>query len=105
MSTLYGNDVAAQYARSNTQHDYSSGSVLSLVTWNQQEDPRWFGGNIPAAPKSVELVIVGSAPDHHATYAYQKYEGAPLKKVSAQEGLTPNDRAIYLLSQRAAVMP
>lgn len=105
MSTLYGNDVAAQYARSNTQHDYSSGSVLSLVTWNQQEDPRWFGGNIPAALKSVEFVTVGSASDHHATYTYQKYEGAPLKKTSTQEGLTPNDRAIYLFSQRAAVMP
>lgn len=105
MSTLFGNDVAVQYARNNPQHDYPAGSVLSVVTWKQQEDPRWFGGKIPATPASVEFVTVGTSPDNHATYAYQYYEGAPLKTVSAQNGPTPNERAAYLLAQRAAVMP
>jgi len=53
MSTLFGNDVAVRYARSNPQHDYPAGSVLSVVTWKQQEDPRWFGGNIPSTPTAV----------------------------------------------------
>jgi Cytochrome P460 len=105
MSTLFGNDLAVTYARANSEHNYPAGSVLSLVTWNQQEDPRWFGGNIPAAPKSVEFVVVGTAPDNRPTYSYQEFEGAPLKKVSGQDGVTPNDRASYLLSQRAAVLP
>ena len=85
MYTLFGNDLAVQYARKNSQHDYPAGSVLSLVAWNQQEDPRWFGGNLPATPKSVEFVTVGVAPDHRPLYSYQDFEGAPFKKVSTQE--------------------
>lgn len=105
MYTLFGNDLAVRYARTNSQLDHPAGSVVSLVTWNQQEDPRWFGGNLPAAPKSVEFVTVGVAPDHHPLYSYQRFEGAPLKKISAQESPTLDGRASYLLSQRAAVMP
>jgi hypothetical protein len=99
MSTLFGNEVAARYARTNAEMKYPAGSVLSLVTWSQQEDPRWFGGRIPAKPKSVEIVAVG------AGYSYERYQGSPLKKVASVEGATPNDRAAYLLAQRAAVMP
>jgi len=87
------------------QHDYPAGSVLSLVTWSQQEDPRWFGENIPAAPKSVEFVTVGVTDNHKRVYSYQDYEGAPLKKISAQESPRLEGRTAYLLSQPAAVMP
>ncbi len=75
MYTLFGNDLAVQYARSSARHDYPAGSVLSLVTWNQQEDPRWFGGKIPAAPKSVEFVAVATTPDNKPVFSYQFYEG------------------------------
>jgi hypothetical protein len=105
MATLYGNDLAVQYARTHAQHNYPAGAVLSLVTWTQQEDPRWFGAKIPATVKSVEFVTVETAPNDQPSYLYQEYGGAPLKKLSAEEGLAPNDRAAYLLSQRAAVMP
>jgi hypothetical protein len=105
MSTLYGNDIAATYARTHTQHDYPNGAVLSLVTWNQRGDDRWFGAKIPDRPKSVEFVFVAAAADGHASYSYQKFEGTPLKKVSSQDGATPNEPALALLSQRAAVMP
>jgi len=105
MSTLYGNNVAAGYARTNSQHNYPNGSVLSLVTWTQRDDDRWFGAKIPDQVKSVEFVFVGAAADGQPLYSYQEYEGAPLKRVTAQEGRTPGDRGAYLLSQRAAVMP
>jgi hypothetical protein len=105
MSTLYGNDIAVGYVRTHSQHDYPAGSQLSLVTWTQQEDPRWFGASIPEAVKSVEFVTVGSAQDGRPSYSYLKYEGSPLQKSVAQESATPNQRAAYLLSQRAAVMP
>jgi hypothetical protein len=105
MSTLFGNDAAVQCARTNLQHDYPNGAVLALVTWTQQEDPRWFGARIPAAPKSVEFVTVKVGADNRPQYSYEDFEGSPLKKVSAQEGATPGERAAYLLSQRAAVMP
>jgi hypothetical protein len=101
MSTLYGNDVAVQYARMNAAMMYPVGSVLSAVTWGQKEDPRWFGGNIPAKANSVEFVIVTGL----GAYSYQRYEGSPLKKVASVEGNDPKSRAAYLLAQRAAVMP
>jgi hypothetical protein len=100
-STLFGNDVAWQYARTNAEMQYPAGSVLSVVTWGEQEDPRWFGGSIPQRAKVVEFVTVASP----GTYSYQRYEGSPLKKVASVEGHDPQDRAAYLLAQRAAVMP
>lgn len=105
MSTLYGNDPAVRYARANSQHSYPTGSVLSLVTWTQREDDRWFGAKTPDRVKSVEFVFVDAAADGRQSYSYREYEGAPLTMVFEQKGFTPNDRAVYLLSQRAAVMP
>jgi hypothetical protein len=105
MSTLYGNELAVGYVRTHSQHDYPVGSQLSLVTWTQQEDPRWFGASIPEAVKSVEFVTIGSAQDGRPSYSYLKYEGSPLQKSVTQESAMPNERAAYLLSQRAAVMP
>jgi hypothetical protein len=99
MSTLFGNDVAAGYARTSAEFRYPTGSVLSAVTWSQAEDPRWFGGSIPAKPQSVEIVTVGG------TYSYRRFEGSPLKQVAQEDGAAPGERAAYLLSQRAAVMP
>lgn len=105
MSTLYGNDIAVQYSRTSQQQDYPSGSTLSLVTWTQQEDPRWFGARIPAKVKSVEYVMVKSGPDQRTSYTYESYTGTPLNKTTDQQGPTPTPRAAYLLSQHAAVMP
>jgi Cytochrome P460 len=105
MSTLYGNDIAVSYARANSQHSYPSGSVLSLVTWTQREDDRWFGAKIPDRVKSVEFVFVDAAEDGRQSYSYREYQGTPLTMVSEQKGFTPNDRAAYLLGQRAAVLP
>ncbi len=105
MSTLYGNDVAVGYARTNAQHDYPAGSVLSLVTWAQTEDSRWFGAKIPAQVKSVEFVtVVGVAPDQRS-YSYQKFAGSSLKILSTQQSPAPSEQVASLLSQRAAVMP
>jgi hypothetical protein len=70
------------------------------VTWGQQEDPQWFGGKILQSPKAVEFVTVTGP----GAAAYQWYEGSPLKKVASVEGVDPNDRAAYLMAQRAVVM-
>ena len=37
------NDVAVRTARASSQPTSPSGSVLSLVTWNQRVDEHWFG--------------------------------------------------------------
>jgi hypothetical protein len=104
MSTLYGNDLAVQYARTTTEGKYPAGSVLSLVTWRQQEDRRWFGAAIPAEPKSVEILEVSVDRNGKSGFAYRNFEGSPL-----QEARTPPDRASdridYIRSRPAAVMP
>jgi hypothetical protein len=105
MSTLYGNDVAVGYARANAGQAYPAGSELALVTWGQQEDPRWFGGNMPKTAWSVEFVTVTVGANQKPSYAYQKFGGSPLSKVPSQDGAVSDARAAFLLSQRAAVMP
>lgn len=46
---VIGNDLAVEYARSHSQQGYPAGSVISLVTWTQREDPRWFGKGQPGS--------------------------------------------------------
>ena len=106
MSTMFGNDVAVQYARTGAGAGaaYPAGAVLSVVTWGQQEDPRWFGGKIPEKVKMVEFVTVNGP----RSFSLDRYEGTPLKKVTAKnsdELDASAKRAVYLTSQRAAVMP
>jgi hypothetical protein len=105
MSTLYGNGAAVQYARRYSQHDYPQGAELSLVTWTKQEDRHWFGANIPNQVKSVDLLHAGSLPDNRISYSYELYEGSPLARTSTSEGRSARNRAAYLLSLRAAVVP
>ena len=106
MSTLYGNDIAVVYARSHAERDYPSGAILSLVTWTQKEDSRWFGAWIPNHVQSIEFVFVTAAPDGHRQYSYQQFTGSPLTKSSSDDNTsTPTPRAAWLLSQRAAVLP
>jgi hypothetical protein len=104
MSTLFGNDSAVQYSRTSAERNYPDGSVLSLVTWKQQEDGRWFGARIPAEPNSVEFLTVRVSKDGQPSYSYRDYEGSPLKEITTLES-SAKERVAYLLSQRAAVMP
>ena len=103
-SILFGNDAAVRHSRTNASHDYPTGSVIAFVTWHQQEDIRWFGGQIPAAAKSVEFVSVESGEQGRPSVAYEVYEGSPLKKTSLADDRA-NSRVAFLLSQRAAGMP
>jgi hypothetical protein len=104
-ATVLGNDRAIAYARKNATHAYPAGSVLSEITWSQQEDPRWFGGNIPGKVRSVEFLEVQSGRDRGETYLYTLYGGSPLRKLVSTEEKSPTGRAAYILGQRAAVMP
>ena len=105
MSTLYGNDLAVNCARTNTLCSYPSGSVLSLVSWSQQEDEHWFGAKIPAPVKSVEFIVVNSTAGSEPSYSYEEYGGAPLVKLPPQADGAVKARLGYILSQRASVMP
>jgi hypothetical protein len=105
MFTVFGNDQAVAYAGSHNDQDYPAGSILSLVTWSQTEDPRWFGGMTPDKTQSVEFVKIKADSDHNRSYSYERYTGVPLNKADSVTSAQPSERAAYLLSQRAAVIP
>jgi hypothetical protein len=105
LATVLGNDRTIAYARTTAAHAYPVGSVLSVITWSEEEDPRWFGGNISGNVRSVEFLEVQSSPDRGVTYLYTLYGGSPLSKVVSTEEKPPTGRAAYILGQRAAVMP
>jgi hypothetical protein len=105
LATVLGNDRAIAYSRTTAAHAYPAGSVLSLITWSQEEDPRWFGGNIPGNVRSVEFLEVQSSPGGGGTYLYSLYGGSPLRKLVSEEEQSPTGRAAYIVGQRAAVMP
>jgi hypothetical protein len=101
MSTLYGNDIAVQYARTNADRAYPAGSVLALVTWAQRGDPHWFGAKIPSTVQSVEFVTIQDAAG--ASPTHERYQGSPLTRTAASAA--DANRIAYLTAQRAAVMP
>jgi hypothetical protein len=105
ISAFVGNEQAVKYARTNVAGDYPAGSVICVITWSQQEDPRWFGGNIPRKLQSVEFLEVQSGPDNARNYLYTSYAGSPLVKSAFFAQSSPSGRAAQLLNQRAAVMP
>jgi hypothetical protein len=105
LTTISGNENAVDYARHHASHEYPSGSVLAMITWSQQEDPRWFGGKIPGSVQSVEFLEVNAALDHEQTYLYSMYNGTPLRKSASIAEKSPTSRSAYLLAQKAAVMP
>ena len=103
MSTLYGNDLAVEHARTSSDPAYPADSILALVTWEQRDDPHWFGGRIPSTVKSVEFVTISSSPKQSP--AYEIYQGSPLEKVGLTDNAIISARTDYVLGQRAAVMP
>ena len=106
MSTLYGNDIAIQYARANSKHDYPSGSQIALVTWNRRDDDRYFGARIPDTIKSIEFVSVSPAPDGGVPqFTYERFEGNPLAKTQSDVSSPPSPSDLALLNLRAAVLP
>jgi hypothetical protein len=107
MSTLYGNAAAVESARSG--HFYSTGAVVSLVTWSQREDPHWFGGRIPNEVRSIEVIYFppsGSLLSSSSTDppVYEYYEGpARAKKTRAEPEMQA--RLKYITALKASVMP
>ena len=103
MSTLYGNDVAVAYARANAASAYPAGSVIALVTWEERDDPHWFGAKIPSTPQSVEFVSIPAQSEQKPSY--DLYRGSPLTHVDTVDRNEADKRIAYLTTQRSAVMP
>lgn len=103
MSTLYGNDPAFQYARFHSDGNYPEGSVLYLVTWKQQDDPKWFGGKIPDTIQSVEIVRFEKNTNRENGPVYQLFGGRPLRE--SKNPVAVGCRLKYIISQPMAQIP
>ena len=99
MSTLYGNDIAFDYAKSHPDAYYPENTVLYEVTWKQKPDEVWFGGNIPKDIYSVEKVSFTNSGS-----LYEKYEGKPLRLIAANNSEDALRKAV-IINQRMAVSP
>jgi len=104
MSTLFGNDPAVDHARSEATGAWPPGSVLALVTWEQQSDPRWFGAQIPGRIKSIEFVTANSTPEKGLSFSYQRFEGAPLKQTPTPDAVEAA-QVRQILGHKASMMP
>jgi len=100
MSTLYGNEIANEYAQTHGDAKYPSGTTLYEVTWRQKADSLWFGANIPKEIIKIEVVRF----DENSSPAYERYEGRPLRKMS-NENINVSKRIDAIRSQRMAVSP
>ena len=102
MSTLYGNDLALKTAISGST-SYLRGENLTLVTWKQQDDDRWFGAKIPGDLLSVEVVKIISSNTGNIITNYQRFTGKEL--VADTDTAHQQERMRYIFSQKPSVMP
>lgn len=105
MSTLYGNDMAVSYARSEGKKTYPKGAELSLVTWKKQEDRNWFGAEIPARIKSIEHIIFDSDENSTAGPVYESFTGIPLRICHNIDTNIIAERIAYISGQKTSVIP
>jgi hypothetical protein len=104
MSTLFGNDIAIDSARTPAHAAYPAGSVLALVTWSEKEDEHWFGARIPKQFQSMEIVRVTQGADGKAATSYERREWPSLQKAS-DAAADAEAKQNSILGQRASVMP
>lgn len=100
MSTLYGNDIAFEYAKLKSSSDYPQNAVLYEVTWAQKSDELWFGANIPKNMISVEKISFLDK----GLIIYEMFQGKALKRVKT-DNKNENLRINAILSQKMAVSP
>jgi hypothetical protein len=105
MATLFGNEPAINQVRETQEGDYPSGSELALVTWNERDDPHWFGAKIPGQIRSIEFVKFGGLPEKSHLYTYQRFEGTPLKIITDSNTETSQLRIRQILNLQPSVMP
>jgi hypothetical protein len=99
MSTLYGNEIAFDYAKKHSDSNYPKGAVLYEVAWKQKPDELWFGGNIPKEIYSVEKITFDNE-----NSVYERFEGNNLKKIQIEEA-EEKLRKDFIIHQKMAVSP
>lgn len=99
ISVLYGNEQAMQA----TDSIHYAGEQYRLVTWHQQGNPLWFGGQINGRMALVEQVeiIASASGDLESKYSVIYHEA------SDSISNTPREQAriSYILTRRKAMHP
>ncbi|MEN2435829.1 hypothetical protein AAH994_10480 [Weeksellaceae bacterium A-14] len=97
MQTVYGNQIAYDYANSHANFLYPKGSILYAVTWQQQQDSVWFGANIPKEILSIEEVNFSG----QGQPEYRMFSGRPLKEIEVKNSF----RLTAIVQTKMAVSP
>jgi hypothetical protein len=103
MSILYGNGAARQ-ATLDSSNGHKPGELYTLATWEQVNDPHWYGSNLNGRLESVETVSVLPASSGGVFIEYKLVKGARPKDASGHV-IDPQDRIGFILNQRPAVFP
>jgi hypothetical protein len=104
MSTLFGNDIAIESARTPSHTDYPAGAILARVTWSEKEDEHWFGARIPKRFESMEIVRVEQGAEGKPVSSYERLVG-PSLQATADTPAEVDANKNSILRQRASVMP
>lgn len=102
ISVLYGNEQAAAAPMAD-MHIHHVGEQYTLVTWHQQENPLWFGGQINGRITRVEQVDITTSSHGDTEPRYRVSYHASADSISG----TPREqtRINYILTRRKAGHP
>jgi Haem-binding domain/Cytochrome P460 len=104
MSTIYGNQIAVHFARTQAMGQYPEGSRLNMVTWKQKEDDHWFGARIPGTVQMFETIFMSDS----GGKLYPLYERKDMNSTGTFAAPVTADakrRTNYILGQRPSIMP
>lgn len=100
-SILFGNEQAIKELK--REEVTNAEKKLVLVTWQQQEDPRWFGAKIPDHLLMVEVLQTNTIFENINEIQYQLYEG---KELTLSTDKTNNtNRVLFIKSIKPSVIP
>lgn len=103
MSVLYGTKSALSASLDGVKLQ-SAGQKWTLITWKQQDDPTWFGAQIPGNLVSVEEVdVIPSKTGTGTAIQYTRYEGPKMTLIAQYADAA--QRIKYIFGQKPSVMP
>ena len=102
-AVLYGNAAAQKFAAKTAPTD-SVGVLMTLVTWNQEDDWRWFGARIPGDSLCAETVTITGKPAA-PQIKFEMFNGRLLTRETNTDGVDTAQRIKYILGQKASILP
>jgi len=97
ISILYGNDQAASVAE-NGIHAHQVGERYTLVTWHQQRNPLWFGGQISGHITLIEQVDITTSANGAIEPQYNVSYNERADSIS--DTALEQERIAYILSRK-----